>query len=200
MIVGSKVQLRPIEVRDQAFIHSLNSDPVVRANVVGWDWPSSQHQQEEWFETNTSTSTHRWVVEDHGGDPLGLTGLWDVDWHNRNAMTALKLGGESPQRGRGLGTDAIMTVMAFAFYDVGLERLYSSILADNAASLKAYTERCGWSLEGTSRRHVWRHGQFKDLLQVGVLKGDFDRLDRATEYIERVTTRTVEAPAAVSAI
>jgi hypothetical protein len=49
--------------------------------------------------------------------------------------------------------------------DVGLERLYSSILEDNDASLKAYTNRCGWQVERTSRKHVWRHGGLVNLLQ-----------------------------------
>jgi len=126
------------------------------------------------------------MVEDLKGNPIGLTGLWDVDWHNRNALTALKLGGDAPQRGRGLGSDAIMSVMAFAFYDVGLDRLYGSILEGNAASLKAYTQRCGWKVEGTARGHIWRHGEFVNLLHVGVLRSDFEQLPNAHEYRDLV--------------
>jgi RimJ/RimL family protein N-acetyltransferase len=186
MINGLKTRCRSIESGDQAFIHELNADPVVRANVVGWDFPSSLTKQVKWFEAQAPSSTHRWIVEDLAGDPIGLTGLWDIDWHSRNALTALKLGGETPQRGQGLGSDSIMAVMAFAFYDVGLERLYSSILKANVASLKAYTQRCGWQVEGTSRSHVWRHGAFEDLLQVGVLREDFDKLPNSQEYIQLI--------------
>ena len=186
MIRGIRTICRPIELGDQAFIHRLNADPVVRANVVGWDFPSSLDHQVKWFENYAPSLTHRWIVEDLEGSALGLTGLWDIDWHSRNALTALKLGGDVPQRGRGFGTDAIMTVMAFAFYDVGLERLYGSILEDNDASLKAYTHRCGWQVEGISRNHVWRHGGFVNLLRVGVLREDFDLLPAASEYRQLV--------------
>jgi RimJ/RimL family protein N-acetyltransferase len=182
MIRGLKTVSRPIESADQAFIHQLNADPVVRGNVVGWDFPSSLAHQNKWFSDSVPSSTHRWIVEDLEGNALGLTGLWDVDWHNRNAMTALKLGGEVPQRGRGFGTDAVMAMMAFAFYDVGLDRLYGAILETNAASIMLYTRRCGWTIEGTSRNHVWRHGGFVNLLQVGVLRADFDELPNAAEY------------------
>jgi RimJ/RimL family protein N-acetyltransferase len=191
MIHGLKTLCRSIESADQAFLHELNADPVVRANVVGWEFPSSLNKQTKWFEAQVPSSTHRWIVEDLAGNALGLTGLWDIDWHNRNALTALKLGGPAPKRGEGLGSDAIMAVMAFAFYDAGLERLYSTILKDNVASLKAYTEKCGWQIEGTSRKHIWRHGAFEDLLQVGVLREDFDKLPNSREYIELIlATRT----------
>lgn len=186
MIRGLRTTCRPIESRDQEFIHNLDSDPVVRANVVGWDFPSSLSHQERWFETLAPSVTHRWIVEDLEGKALGLTGLWDVDWHNRNALTGLKIGGNDPQRGLGFGRDAIMAVMAFAFYDVGLERLHASILDGNVASLRAYTQRCGWQVEGTSRNHVWRHGGYTNLIQIGVLREDFDELPNAQEYRDLV--------------
>lgn len=186
MIRGLKTVTRPIESQDQEFIYELNSDPVVRGNVVGWDFPVSLAHQIKWFEADRASSTHRWIVEDLEGHALGLTGLWDVDWHSRNALTAIKIGGKTPQRGLGLGSDAIMAMMAFAFYDVGLERLYTSILEDNIPSRKAYVERCGWIIEGKSRKHVWRNGKFVNLLQVGVLRSDFDQLPNSANYRDLV--------------
>lgn len=184
MILGKQVALRPLESSDQPYVHELNSDPVVRGRVVGWDWPTSLSQQMEWFGKSAhATTTHRWIVTDLDGQQIGLSGLWDLDWHNRNAMTALKIGGRNPQRGRGVGSDAIKAVMAFAFYDVGLRRLHSTILADNAPSLRAYVNNCGWSVEGTARKHVWRHGRYVDLLHVGILKEEFDQLPDSTDYI-----------------
>jgi len=182
MIHGLKTASRPIESEDQGFIHELNADPFVRGNVVGWDFPSSLAHQTKWFAATTPSSTHRFIVEDLEGNPLGLTGLWDVDWHNRNALTAIKLGGRKPQRKQGFGTDAIMAMMAFAFYDVGLDRLYSAILETNTPSINVFTKRCGWTIEGTSRNHVWRHGEFINLLQIGVLRADFDGLPNAHKY------------------
>jgi RimJ/RimL family protein N-acetyltransferase len=160
--------------------------------VVGWGWPSSLRELDRWHAASQGNQTHRWVVLDGKSNIVGVTGLWDVDWHNRNALTAVKLGGVPNARGRGLGTDAIKLLMAYAFYDVGLERLYSSILAHNAASLTAYVDNCGWSVEGTSRRHVWRHGKFVDLLQIGVLRDEFDALPDADEYRSRVLAAAAE--------
>jgi len=121
MIRGQKVCIRPMEREDLPFVQQLNADPVVRGRVVGWGWPSSLAEQTSWFDSQGRGGlTHRWMVERPDRKPIGVTGLWDVDWHNRNALTALKLGATPGAKGAGFGTDAIKAVMAFAFYDVGL--------------------------------------------------------------------------------
>lgn len=186
MLIGRHVSIRTMEIEDLPAVKAINDDPGVRGNVVGWGWPNSNSEMQRWHQQSQGGSTHRWVVADEDGAVIGVTGLWDVDWQSRHALTALKIGGANPVRGRGLGTDAIMLVMAFAFHDVGLNRLYGSILTTNHASFRAYVEKCGWTHEGTSRQHVWRHGEFVDLRQVAVLKEDFDTLPDAAEYVGRI--------------
>ena len=183
MFCGQKVLIRPMEPEDQPFVQRLNADPAVRGRVVGWAWPQSLADQVAWHGAQKpGGSTFRWVVERRDGGPIGVTGLWDVDWQSRNAQTALKLGGVAGARGSGFGSDAIKAVMAFAFYDVGLERLYSTILEDNVASLRAYCSKSGWQQEGRGRRHVWRHGRWVDVIHVAALKSDFDALPDADVY------------------
>lgn len=182
---GKQVRIRNIERGDLEAIVALNNDPVVRANVVGWMPPSSLEEQQRWFETlDDNDRTVRWAVIDEEDRFLGITGLWDLDRRNRKALTALKLGGRNELRGRGLGTDAIKIVMAYAFYEVGLNRLYGSILDFNQASYRAYVDKCGWSVEGTSRQSVFRGGGLVDEIQVGILREDFEKLPDAADYIE----------------
>lgn len=186
MIPGRLIRLRPVERSDLPLLQELANDPTIGGLVVGWDFPVSMHGQEQWLEHSTATrTTVRLMVDDaETSQPVGVTGLWDIDWHNRSALTATKL---HPERvGRGMGTDSIMTVMAWAFYVVGLRRLHGSILPFNEASLKAYVDRCGWKIEGREREAIFRKGEWVDLLRVGVLRADFDSLPGASECISNV--------------
>lgn len=179
--VEPTVVLRPVERDDLAFLRALSNEPFVRDHVVGWDWPLSLAGQEAWFETTLrDATTRRFVVEDPAGRPIGMTGLWEVNWRDRSALTALKLGGVEDVRGRGYGTSAIRALMDFAFRDAGLNKLHSTILADNEASRAAYVRKCGWREEGLLREHVWRHGRYADLVQIGMLRSDYEAL-RASE-------------------
>src|SRR4051794_40000371 len=113
---GQRVVLRPMERQDMDFVAALNEEAAVREKVVGWDWPRSRSQQLAWFDRGPGPSTQRFIIEDEAGDALGLTGLWQVNWHDRNAIAGVKLGGPKKPRGQGFGSDALLTLMTFAFY------------------------------------------------------------------------------------
>ena len=173
-MLGREVTLRPVEREDVTFLRDLANDRVVRENVVGWDWPLSAAGQLRWFDSGPDTAaTRRFIVEDGSGMPIGLTGLWEIDWHSRTAMTALKLGGTANVRGQGWGTAAIHELMEFAFMDVGLHKLYSTILSSNEASLAAYIRKSNWVEEGRLREHVWKSGSYRDLVQIGMLRSEY---------------------------
>ncbi|ATO13937.1 alanine acetyltransferase [Micromonospora sp. WMMA2032] len=186
MLNGRLVTVRPTRSQDLDFLTDLANHRHVRQHVVGWSWPVAPDGQLEWLrQSQASPGTQRMTVADPVTDePWGLTGLWEIDWHNRSALTAVKLmPGLAP---RGSGSDAIMLTMAWSFHEVGLRRLHSSILPFNAASLGAYVRKCGWQVEGRDRQAVFRGGQWHDLLRIGVLRGDFDAHPDAAEYVERV--------------
>jgi len=171
------VTLRAIEPEDLAFLQALANDPEVRSNVVDWDFPLSLAGQQAWYpSTLTDRSTRRFIVETTDGTPIGMTGLWDLDWRNRTALTGLKLGGPADVRGKGYGPAAIRAIMDFAFLDAGLNKLYATVLADNSRSLAAYVRKCGWVEEGRLRQHAWRGGRYVDLVQIGMLRSDYDAL------------------------
>jgi RimJ/RimL family protein N-acetyltransferase len=185
MLTGRLIGLRPMEVDDLRFLTDLANHPVVRANVVGWDWPVSHAAQADWLRAaNGNPSTRRLTVTSPTGEPVGLTGLWELDWHNRSAVTGVKLmPGIAP---KGAGSDSIMLMMAWAFHEVGLRRLHATILDFNAASLGAYVRKCGWRVEGREKQAIFRGGRWNDQIRVAALRADFESLPDAAEYIGRV--------------
>jgi RimJ/RimL family protein N-acetyltransferase len=188
MLTGRLIGIRPLEPADLDLLADLANHPHVRGNVVGWDWPVSRDAQAEWFRaTRHSPTTRRLAVTaGDGGRAVGLTGLWDIDWHNRSAETAVKLmPGLAP---KGAGSDSIMLTMAWSFHEVGLRRLHSTILEFNAASIGAYVRKCGWQIEGREREAVFRHGRWHDLLRVAILDREFAALPDAAQYVARLST------------
>jgi RimJ/RimL family protein N-acetyltransferase len=186
------VQLRPVQEADLSLLAGWLNDPEISESVGGWSFPVSLAEQRSWFERSLQDqTTRRWIVETRAGHAIGLTGLWHIDFRNSHAMTALKLGSRDV-RGKGYGTDAIMTVMAYAFRDVGLNRLWAEILRFNEASYRAYVVKCGWKVEGVRRQHVFRTGEFRDQLQVGILRSEFESLSAMSEYAGTTAKAEVE--------
>lgn len=186
MILGNKIALRPIEKSDLDFLAGLTNHSGVASYVVGWDKPVSNFGQQAWLQSLQSDEKNiRLLVIDRiSGKALGMTGLWEIDWQNRNALSATKLHPDCVAKGNGV--DAIMTTMAWAFYSVGLRRLHGSILDFNYPSYSAYVNKCGWRVEGVSKEVVFRKGAWCDLIQVAVLLKDFEMLSSSQEYVDRI--------------
>lgn len=192
LIYGKMVRLRPVEESDLGLMVKWFNDPEIARHVVGWDFPISLAQQKEWHRGSLNDRrTQRWIIEDFEGQPLGLTGLWDIDWHNRHAQSAIKLG-RTDQWGKGYGTDAIMTVAAYAFFQVGLERLWADIIDYNIGSYMMYVKKCGWKVEGKMRKSVFRDGVYHDKYIVAILKEEFIALAGTNDYKPAQEKRKIE--------
>lgn len=153
----------------------LANDPSVTPGALGFSFPVADSRHDAWMQDQPHRE--RWVIEEMSTNtPVGLTGLNDLDWQSRKALTFVKL---SPTaQGRGLAYDAIMTVNAYSFDMVGLNRLYGAMLAVNSPSLGVY-QKAGWTIEGRERQSAFRFGEFIDVVTVAILREDFDaHLDR----------------------
>lgn len=183
-IIGNKVTLRAIEIGDMGFIKDMFNDPELERFVVGWAFPLSEYNQLKWFEAHAAgQKDQRFIIETPEDGAVGVATLTNIDWKNRSATHGIKLANRD-LRGRGIGTDTVMAIMRYAFDELGLHRLDGAIFEDNAASLRLY-EKCGWRREGLKRECVYKGGEWKNLVAVGILESDYRDLAAATHYFNK---------------
>lgn len=174
-LTGNIVTLRAIEIDDMDFLKEMLNDEELERNVVGWAFPISSYEQENWYKNNISNKSNiRYIVE-ADQKRIGLATLTDIDWKNRKAMHGIKLCNED-FRGKGYGTDIVKTIMKYAFEELQLNRLYGSILDYNIASQKLY-KKCGWKVEGIQKDSVFKNNAYHDEIMVGILKKDYEELN-----------------------
>lgn len=180
-IYGRKVFLRAPEKSDCSMIREMFNDPEIENLVVGWSFPLSEYAQEQWFASHYGdNSNFRFVIEVPEEGPVGIATLTDIDWKNRNATHGIKLMSRE-NRGRGIGTDTVMAVMRYAFDELNLHRLDGSWFAANSASINLY-KKCGWREEGVRRSCIYKRGEYRDLVIVGVLASEYRELISRTHY------------------
>lgn len=189
MYDGKSVRLRALETEDLDLVTLWANDPGISASLSGWSFPVSRAQQDAWFAgTFQDSKNKRFIIEvKETHQVIGIAGLWDINLRNSNAFAGFKIGAKDIQ-GKGYGSDAMMTLMAYAFYEVGLHRLWGEMLPFNVASYKVCVDKCGWRVEGVFRQHEYRFGRLWDLIRLGILREDFERHPRAQDYL-------VQAPA-----
>jgi RimJ/RimL family protein N-acetyltransferase len=163
-----------MEADDMELYREMANDPETERLLGGWSFPIAPCEQEAWYQKAvTDKKNLRFtVVARETGEAVGMVNLVDLDWKNGSAFQGIRLAASG--RGKGYGMDAVMSLMRYAFEELRLHRLNSSIIQYNFRSQKMY-ERCGWKIEGKKEQAVFRNGRYWDLLITGILRADYER-------------------------
>jgi len=175
-IVGRNVVLRAIEGEDLPLLQSWGNDPDIQFNVGSWHFPLSAEALSRWFEGFRHDGTdQRFMIDTRDHGTIGTTNLVSINWKDRNAFTGLLIG-DFAMRRRGYGAGAVQAMMKYAFEELGLERLDTTIIAHNEASLGLYLEKCGWIEEGRKTRVFFRRNRYWDNVILGVTRDRYAEL------------------------
>lgn len=157
------------------------NDPEIEEKVVGWAFPLSMYNQEQWFKSHSDDSRNlRFVIETEKDGAIGIATLTDIDWKNRSAFSGIKIE-KRENRSKGIGTDTIMALMRYCFDELQLNRLDTCWLAENAPSRGMY-KKCGWKEEGIKRKCIFKGGKYHDYIIGGILAEDYYKLISENHY------------------
>ena len=172
IIHGEKTVLRAVEESDNAMLLSLINDPDTEMMLGGSSWPVSEAEQLKWFEhQERSRDVLRCIVAlKEDGKAIGTIILSDIDQKNATGHIHIKMSKDGG-RGKGYGTDAVNTMVRYAFEELRLNCIYANILSYNEASIRLF-ERCGFKRDGVLRQRVFKKGQFYDLYYYSRLISD----------------------------
>lgn len=104
--------------------------------------------------------------------PIGMVSVREIDWIAKRGHLAGIFIGETEDRDQGYGSVALDLMVKHCFADLGLNRIYTHILANNQASLRVF-EKCGFEVEGKLKQHAFKAGNFVDVLLVGLCVEDY---------------------------
>lgn len=129
-------------------------------------------RDERWFDAYLAAapgSQVRCAIKDEDDATIGVVYLTDIDQTARSAQFSIMLG-EKAARGRGVGAEATRLMLAHAFDDLNLHRVWLHVLADNEAAIALY-RKAGFVQEGTLRQAAFKEGAYVDLLVMAALAG-----------------------------
>lgn len=166
-----RLHLRPIAAGDAEALFASRGDPEV---MRYWDWPEQE-----------SVAAVRAILEAHipelgdgrtlwwvaalspDGPAIGECDLSEIDHHHRRAEVGFLF--VRRHWGQGYAQEAMEAVIAHAFGELGLERLWARFHDGNDAS-KRLLEKLGFAYEGTLKSHIVRDGARRDCHLYGRLR------------------------------
>lgn len=176
MLETSRLLLRPFRESDFPDVHAYASDPEV---VRHMEWgPNTADQTRTFLEeaiAGASAPLDRWksldlAVQLRGGERvIGSCAL------HRDGSTcgdaALGYCFHKAYWARGYATEAAAALLAFAFREIGLHRVYATCSPENAASARVL-EKIGMTREGHLRENLVARGRRRDSLLFARLSTD----------------------------
>jgi diamine N-acetyltransferase len=175
MLFGKRLRLRAIEKEDlPRFVAWLN-DPEVTRHLV-FHAPMSLLQEEKWHEgvLQKNSAEQPLVIErdsPEGWMPIGNIGFLSIDWVNRSTELGIFIG-EKTFWNQGYGREAIELMLHFGFDGLNLNRIFLRVDETNLGGIHCY-EHAGFVHEGRQRQAKFEDGQYIDLLQMSVLRSEW---------------------------
>ena len=175
-ILGKHVVIRAIEREDLDLIHRWSNDPEIWYQLGGWHFPGSRAELDRWHESLASNKLNqRFAITAADVGLIGTANLVDIDWKNNHAFHGMMLG-DTTHRGKGYGFDTVMAIMRYAFEELHLERLDTTVIEYNDVSLHVYAEKCGWKIEGRQHNWYFRKNRYWDRVLLGITRDDHAKL------------------------
>jgi RimJ/RimL family protein N-acetyltransferase len=104
---------------------------------------------------------------------VGFISLFGIDWNHGNTWVGIGLG-ERDHWGKGYGTDAMRVMLKYAFTELNLNRVTLGVFDYNPRAIRSY-EKAGFTHEGRVRNALLKEGRRWDVLEMGILKEEWQR-------------------------
>jgi Acetyltransferases, including N-acetylases of ribosomal proteins len=161
-IQGEKIVLRAIEPKDSSMLVELINDEETEYMLGGWSFPMSQKMHDEWINgLENNKNTLRCII-DVQGTGVGVVMLKDIDYKNGNTEVHIKMA-LTNARGKGYGSDALNTIVGYAFSELRLKCIYARVSKHNIASQKLF-KKCMFNEEGVMNCRIFKKGKYIDII------------------------------------
>ncbi len=195
--LGKLVRFRAIEPEDAERAFRWINDREVTQFLMA-RYPFSLAYERDWAAAASKAndfSEVRFAIETLDGVHIGVCGLHRGRPEDRWADLGIMIG-EAAYRSQGYGTDAMLLLLRFAFYQMNLNKVNLGVFEINPRAQAVY-RKCGFVEEGRGREEYYQDGRYIDVLRMGILRREFDALHGPADA---VAANPSEAPGRAEAV
>ena len=170
MIAGEHVILRAFEREDAERCYRWMNDPNI-VRTLKARYPIAFQNEMEWLDRAmdaSATERHFAIERKDDRSHIGNASIHDIEWVSRTAAFGLFVG-EPSAWNRGFGSDAIRTLVRFAFDEMNLRKLHINVFDYNDRA-KHILEGQGFVAEGRLRQEFYREGAYHDIVILSIFR------------------------------
>ncbi len=176
MLKNKMVTLRALRREDLEQLYEFNNNLEVEV-AGGGDPPLPQSLERLQAEFDASISQGgrdgmTFAIEANGRF-IGHCSLFEFHPTNRTCSLGITIG-DKEYWGHGYGRSALNLLLDYAFRLQNIRRIHLNVNSTNERAIRSYVA-CGFLEEGRLRQHVWSDGQYIDLVQMGILRDEWQK-------------------------
>ncbi|MBW5444479.1 GNAT family N-acetyltransferase [Cohnella sp. CFH 77786] len=180
---GERITLRDYRLDDMPHIRQWVNDAEITGTLHDlFQYPQTVHDTESYLNMmveNKSADNKGFVISFKDSlDYIGQIDLHRIDWKNRSASLGIVIG-RKDCLDQGYGSEAIGLLQRFAFHSMNLNRLDLDVYEFNLRAYRCYL-KCGFLEEGRRRKSLFREGKYWDVIQMSILREEWEQRKRAS--------------------
>ncbi len=174
ILKGKRVALGPLMKDDLDRCWRWINDKQVTQYLVGFFRVYTREMEEDWIDRALRAKEDLLfaILLLPDLQHIGNVGLHKINWVNRNAELGIIIG-EKEYWNQGLGTEATILALDYAFNIMGLKSVYLRVMEYNKRAIRCY-EKVGFKHVGRLRSHIFRGGRWWDVLIMDILNEEFN--------------------------
>jgi [ribosomal protein S5]-alanine N-acetyltransferase len=156
-----KIVIRPLELTDVSDLASLANNQKIWEDVRDYFPFPYTIKDAEWFINHSleMTMIENFAITYKGVFCGVISANVQTDVYRKSAEMGYWVG--EPFWGKGIATEAVKLIAKYAFENLGVNRLFSSVFEYNPASMKVL-EKNGFVKEGVFRKAIFKKEQLWD--------------------------------------
>ncbi len=176
-IEGEKLNLRPLCELDADRLVLWINDPQVRKYLTVY-LPMTIEKEREWIKSISGSDKNIVfaVINKKDNEHIGNMGLHNINWRNGTATFGFMIGNKK-YWGNKHGTEMLELMLEYAFNELDLRKIKSSVLELNTFS-KDIHKKCGFKEVGVFKREYFVDNKHLDEILFEIFKKDWVKIKK----------------------
>ncbi|MFZ0686500.1 MAG: UDP-4-amino-4,6-dideoxy-N-acetyl-beta-L-altrosamine N-acetyltransferase [Terriglobales bacterium] len=162
--------LRDVRPDDRDMIREWRNLPQV-ADYMYTDHAITPEEHAAWFSHMLQDPSCKYWIIVCDGEDAGLANLYAIDRLHQRCHWAFYIV-SSVARNKGAALSVECAVLNYVFDELKLEKLCCEVLAFNHGVIEIH-RRFGFTQEGQFRKHIFKRGEFHDVICLAILKEEW---------------------------
>lgn len=173
------VKLRPILEEELEMIMNWRMSPEITKFMYS-DPKLTLEMQKQWYENLKSDESCIYFMIESDGESIGVLNICDIDRKNQKCSWGYYIAVKE-KRSLLLALALEWNLYNFVFDVLELNKLEGEIFAFNKAVIRMH-QMCGSVIEGTRKAHIYKNGEYYDVVEMGICKEDWEKIKDRYEY------------------